>query len=227
VLSDDEIRLFWPGIVQSPVSRRVGLALQLILLSGVRSGEAAGIARAELEFIGENGQARWVIPVDRSKNRRAHLVPLFQSGATNDHLGAMGPKVPASTVMNIEEEAINCAFRKHNLLPRDDCLYALQATIPHLTPSLLHRCLPRHGISRLPENEGEKSSKKKFKTYPVGFFHIDIARSGQNKANFTSSSPSIVPLSSPSPDCLRKPILRPQPPSLMLGRVRSLQDQCC
>jgi integrase len=76
VLSDDEIRLFWPGIVQSPVSRRVGLALQLILLTGVRPGEAAGIARAELEYIGENGQARWVIPVERSKNRRAHLVPL-------------------------------------------------------------------------------------------------------------------------------------------------------
>jgi hypothetical protein len=27
----------------------------------------------------------------------------------------------------------------------------LQATIPHLTRSSLHRCLQRHGISRLPE----------------------------------------------------------------------------
>jgi len=27
----------------------------------------------------------------------------------------------------------------------------------------------------LPEIEGEKPSKKKFKTYPIGFFHIDIA----------------------------------------------------
>lgn len=57
----------------------------------------------------------------------------------------------------------------------DDCLYALQATIPHLTRSSLHRCYQRHGISRLPEVEGEKQSKKKFKTYPIGFFHIDIA----------------------------------------------------
>lgn len=32
-------------------------------------------------------------------------------------------------------------------------LYALQPTIPHLTRSSLHRCLQRHGISRLPEVE--------------------------------------------------------------------------
>ena len=32
----------------------------------------------------------------------------------------------------------------------------------------------RHGISRLPEVEGEKP-KKAFKAYPIGFFHIDIA----------------------------------------------------
>jgi transposase InsO family protein len=87
----------------------------------------------------------------------------------------MGPKAPRSTVLSKEEEAIVVAFRKHTLLPLDDCLYALQATIPHLTRSSLHRCLQRHGISRLPDMEGEKASKKKFKTYPIGFFHIDIA----------------------------------------------------
>lgn len=87
----------------------------------------------------------------------------------------MGPKEPRSTVLSTEEEAIIVAFRKHTLLPLDDCLYALQATIPHLTRSSLHRCLQRHGISRLPEVEGDKAPKKKFKTYPIGFFHIDIA----------------------------------------------------
>ena len=67
------------------------------------------------------------------------------------------------------------AFRKHTLLPLDDCLYALQATIPHLTRSSLHRCYQHHGISRLPDTEGDKPAKKAFKTYPIGFFHIDIA----------------------------------------------------
>ena len=67
-----------------------------------------------------------------------------------------GPKDIKSTVLAIEEEAIIVAFRRHTLLPLDDCLYALQATIPHLTRSSLHRCLQRHGISRLPEVTGDK-----------------------------------------------------------------------
>jgi transposase InsO family protein len=86
-----------------------------------------------------------------------------------------GPKDPKSTVLSVEEEAIIVAFRHHTLLPLDDCLYTLQPTIPHLSRSSLHRCLQRHGISRLPEVEGDKSDKKKFKTYPIGYFHIDIA----------------------------------------------------
>ena len=66
-------------------------------------------------------------------------------------------------------------FASIRLLPLDDCLYALQATIPHLTRSSLHRCLQRHGISRLPDIEDGKGLKRKFKTYPIGYFHIDIA----------------------------------------------------
>jgi transposase InsO family protein len=86
-----------------------------------------------------------------------------------------GPKQPKSTVLLVEDEAVVVAFRRHTLLPLDDCLYALQPTIPHLTRSSLHRCLQRHGISRLPEVEGNKPDKKKFKAYPIGYFHIDIA----------------------------------------------------
>src|SRR5918993_3795669 len=91
------------------------------------------------------------------------------------HDAPMGPKTPRSTVLTAEEEAIVIAFRRHTLLPLDDCLYALQATIPHLTRSSLHRCLQRHGISRLPEVEGDKPDRRKFKSYPIGYFHIDIA----------------------------------------------------
>lgn len=86
-----------------------------------------------------------------------------------------GPKEPCSTVLTKDEEAMIVAFRRHTLLPLDDCLYALQPTIPHLSRSSLHRCLQRHGISRLPDVEGDKPSKKKFKRYPIGYFHIDIA----------------------------------------------------
>jgi transposase InsO family protein len=91
------------------------------------------------------------------------------------HDAPMGPKDARSTVLSVKEEAIAVAFRKHTLLPLDDCLYALQATIPHLTRSSLHRCYQRHGISRLPDVEGDKPARKAFKAYPIGFFHIDIA----------------------------------------------------
>jgi len=43
-------------------------------------------------------------------------------------------------VLSVEDEVIIVAFRKHTLLPLDDCLYALQGTIPHFTRSSLHRC---------------------------------------------------------------------------------------
>jgi transposase InsO family protein len=86
-----------------------------------------------------------------------------------------GPREPRSTVLSLEEEAIVVAFRRHTLLPLDDCLYALQPTIPHLTRSSLHRCLQRHGISRLPDTDGSKPQRSRFKRYPIGFFHIDIA----------------------------------------------------
>jgi hypothetical protein len=35
-------------------------------------------------------------------------------------------------VLSLEEETIIVAFRRHTLLPLDDCLYALQASIPQL-----------------------------------------------------------------------------------------------
>ena len=86
-----------------------------------------------------------------------------------------GPKNPRSTVLTTQEEAIIVAFRKHTLLPIDDCLYSLQETIPNLTRSSLHRCLQRHGISKLPKEESKPKQKKKFKEYKIGYFHIDIA----------------------------------------------------
>ena len=86
-----------------------------------------------------------------------------------------GPKEPRSTVRSEMDEAMVVAFRRHILLPLDDCLYALQATIPHLTRSALHRCLQRHGMSRLPDIEGDKPKRQRFRRYPIGFFHLDIA----------------------------------------------------
>ncbi|WP_232481121.1 IS481 family transposase [Roseomonas sp. KE2513] len=86
-----------------------------------------------------------------------------------------GPKEPKSTVLSLEEEAVVVAFRRHTLLPLDDRLYALQPSLPQLTRSSLHRCLVRHGISRLPDPDSASTAKKRFKVYPIGYFHVDIA----------------------------------------------------
>lgn len=51
-----------------------------------------------------------------------------------------GSKQTGPTVLSSEEEAVAVAFRRHTLLPLDDCQYALQVTITRLTRSSLHRC---------------------------------------------------------------------------------------
>lgn len=73
--------------------------------------------------------------------------------------------------------------RRFSPLPLDDCPYALQPTTPHLIRSSLHRCFQRHGISRLPDTNGDKPQRSKFKHYPIGYFHADITeiRTEQDK----------------------------------------------
>ena len=61
----------------------------------------------------------------------------------------MGPSAPHSTVLTLAEEAMVVEFRRRTLLPLDDVLGCLRGSIPKLTRSSLHRCLERHGISRL------------------------------------------------------------------------------
>jgi len=85
----------------------------------------------------------------------------------------MGPKERRSTVLTPVEEAAIVALRVQARLPLDDVYIALKDVIPHLTRSSLHRCLQRHGISRLPKGDREKP--RKFKDYEIGYFHIDIA----------------------------------------------------
>ena len=41
----------------------------------------------------------------------------------------MDPKNPHSTVLTREEEAACVAFRKHSLLPLDDCLYVFSPSL--------------------------------------------------------------------------------------------------
>src|SRR5215212_4451320 len=71
------------------------------------------------------------------------------------------------------DQPIVIEFRRRTLLPLDDVLGCLRESIPRLTRSALHRCLVRHGISRLPK-DGETTSKRgRFAETRIGYVHID------------------------------------------------------
>ena len=76
------------------------------------------------------------------------------------------------------------AFRQKTLLPLDDCLHALQRTIPSVTRSSLHRFYQHYGVSQRPRSTEPDREKKPFKRYPLGYLHIDIteARTAEGKA---------------------------------------------
>jgi integrase len=77
-LGDDELNQFWSRSTLPPVTRRVGLALRLALLTACRTVEVAGIKRDELYDLDAAGKAGWLLPASRSKNGRAHFVPLSE-----------------------------------------------------------------------------------------------------------------------------------------------------
>jgi transposase InsO family protein len=85
----------------------------------------------------------------------------------------MGPRRPRSSVLTEAEEAIVIEFRRRTLLPLDDVLGCLREAIPALSRSALHRCLVRHGISRLPRDEEKASKRQRFAETAIGYVHID------------------------------------------------------
>jgi transposase InsO family protein len=93
-------------------------------------------------------------------------------GSTAD--AAMGPSRPRSSVLSEAEEAIVVEFRRRTLLPLDDVLGCLRGTIPRLSRSALHRCLARHGISRLPHDDERASKRQRFAETTIGYVHIDV-----------------------------------------------------
>src|ERR671913_482207 len=85
-----------------------------------------------------------------------------------------GPNRPRSTVLSEIEEAIVVAFRRCTLLPLEDVLGCLRESIPKLSRSPLHRCLVRHGLSRLPKDDEKASKRKRFAETRIGYVHVDV-----------------------------------------------------
>ncbi len=70
VLSDDELLAVWNA--SRGLSHPFGHFFRLLMLTGQRRSEVAGIMWGELD----RATATWTIPIGRAKNRVAHIVPL-------------------------------------------------------------------------------------------------------------------------------------------------------
>jgi integrase len=83
VVTDDEVRWFW--LACSDLGSPFGPLFKLLLLTGQRRDEVAGMAWAELS----DDHASWSLPGERTKNKRAHSVPLPQ--AARDLIASVRP----------------------------------------------------------------------------------------------------------------------------------------
>jgi integrase len=70
VLDDDEIRLAW--VAFEVAGWPFGAVGQLLLLTGARRDEVAGMKWSELDLVGKV----WRLPAARTKNKRDHEIPL-------------------------------------------------------------------------------------------------------------------------------------------------------
>jgi integrase len=78
VLTDEELRIIWTTC-EAPVpvtglhmTRAMGIAIQLALVTLQRRAEVACLHMQEIDF----DKALWTIPGSRTKNKRTHIVPL-------------------------------------------------------------------------------------------------------------------------------------------------------
>jgi transposase len=84
-----------------------------------------------------------------------------------------GPK-RHSSVLTAGEEELVILFRKQTLLSLDDCLYALQPSIPNLTRSSMYRCFQRHGVDSLSTTTSLNGSARGFADEAIGCFFVGV-----------------------------------------------------
>jgi integrase len=95
VLDDIEIAKLWRGLDQAlPKSKTVASVIRLCLLTGQRVGEVSGIEPAEIDA----KKRIWTIPGERSKNGKAHTVPLTDQAFEVASDLAKGPKLASHAV---------------------------------------------------------------------------------------------------------------------------------
>ena len=150
VLSEREIRAFWTGVDKSMMTEDVKTALRLCLVTVQRRGEVAGMRRSEID--GD----WWIIPKERSKNGKAHRVPLsplakrlIEHASGDDFLfpsprknGPNGEQIP------IEARALTNAITKnrHLIEAKRFCTHDLRRTA---ATKIAELGVPRFDIAKI------------------------------------------------------------------------------
>ncbi|MCP3386186.1 integrase arm-type DNA-binding domain-containing protein [Bradyrhizobium sp. CCGUVB4N] len=103
VLYDDDLRLLWLSLDRMDWIWRA--FYQLLILTGQRRDEVAGMAWAEIK---QNGTSlHWVLPPERTKNAREHIIPLPPAAA--EILRSI-PRVQVRTTINGTERLKDSSF---------------------------------------------------------------------------------------------------------------------
>src|SRR3712207_1365937 len=73
-----------------------------------------------------------------------------------------------------EERAIVCALRRSTGFPLDDLTFVITHFLPHLNRHAIYRILKAEGLGRLPKPSRSRKPDGTFKTYDLGFVHLDV-----------------------------------------------------
>lgn len=111
------------------------------------------------------------------------LKRLLNGGIQNPWLTSLLAPLKLSVPYRIRKQQIVCEFRRVTKLSVDDCYTSLRDKIKNLSRSNLYRCLKRNNLQIIPSEE-EVRVRKKFKAYPIGYFHIDITEIRLEKKKF-------------------------------------------
>ena len=130
-LTQPEIGQLLRAIYQSSIRRQHKLALHLLILCMVRKGELIGARWDEIDF----DKAEWLIPAERMKKDKPHLVPLSrQAMAMFEELKGLASKSPwvlpsRNTLKEpIAHSTLNQAIRSLDLGVRDFVIHDFRRT---------------------------------------------------------------------------------------------------
>ena len=144
----DEIKIFWNRLDTAPLTKQTTLALKLLLLTLQRSSEVISINKSELDL-----RARtWIIPADKTKNKRAHLVTLSP--------------LAIGIVIELLENAAQDGF-----------LFPGKGSGDHLTNSALSRAIARNlnhfGINKFTPHDLRRTGSTQLAAFKVPRFDRD------------------------------------------------------